>query len=788
MRNRRRACLKMLVLVLPATLGLACIQRDWSVCSPQDQCQTGYICTADWKCAPDVDAGADALLVVAADGAMGIDGTVTPEVAPGPAVGQDGGEPDSASMSASPDAQAEVAFDVPLAAVLDAPATGGLADATAADAPPIGSTADAAGTCSRDTDCLPQNPLCLGNQCTKCSGDNDCAGRPGTPACATGGLCVACTANRYCTGAATTCDTSTNQCVGCVKRSDCAGACQTCTNGVCTAVKSHDDTGACPGTCDATGACKSTQGQACQAASDCAGVTFCSDGHCCDKACTGSCEACDIAGSLGTCTTLAANAEPNKGHTACVASDPICAGKCNGVSATCSYPVSTTACGTASCTGQIYQAAGTCSNGDCAKPAAQTCTNVCVLSAGGCKDCTTSGQCTDPTKPICQGDMCVACTAGSSTVCGDKDSSKPTCDTGTGKCVECTTSNQCATASKPICGNGQTCVACGDAGAPTSGCSAKNATLAACSLTSGTCVECTANSHCTSSGKPVCNTSTNLCVQCTDSSQCSGATPICSSNTCVACTADAQCVAKLGQNPGVCMSHQDGRCATDAETIYAEETAGCSTTSGGTATAPYCDSQTAISALSATRRLIVVRGTVGGFSYYTPGLQLTVVGQLDGNIYPTGVVPNCVAISNGADLYMRDLVCSTNYNVAAVLAQSATLHLLRMVLFDSAGGVLLDGSNFEIVDTILSGNYKGEFGTNLFGGIYVNNPPTTGLKRLERVTFKDNNFPTDITCTAPTTGVGVYAPDNGVDATCGITPCTPASANCGSSLTWVSPG
>ena len=331
-------------------------------------------------------------------------------------------------------------------------------------------------------------------------------------------------------------------------------------------------------------------------------------------------------------------------------------------------------------------------------------------------------------------------------------------------------------------------MACGDAGAPTSGCSAKNATLAACSLTSGTCVECTANSHCTSSGKPVCNTSTNLCVQCTDSSQCSGATPICSSNTCVACTADAQCVAKLGQNPGVCMSHQDGRCATDAETIYAEETAGCSTTSGGTATAPYCDSQTAISALSATRRLIVVRGTVGGFSYYTPGLQLTVVGQLDGNIYPTGVVPNCVAISNGADLYMRDLVCSTNYNVAAVLAQSATLHLLRMVLFDSAGGVLLDGSNFEIVDTILSGNYKGEFGTNLFGGIYVNNPPTTGLKRLERVTFKDNNFPTDITCTAPTTGVGVYAPDNGVDATCGITPCTPASANCGSSLTWVSPG
>jgi hypothetical protein len=147
-----------------------------------------------------------------------------------------------------------------------------------------------------------------------------------------------------------------------------------------------------------------------------------------------------------------------------------------------------------------------------------------------------------------------------------------------------------------------------------------------------------------------------------------------------------------------------------------------------------------------------------------------------------------VEISNGADLYMRDLICNTNYNAAAVAAHSATLHLLRMVLFDSGGGIILDGSNFEIVDTILSGNNAGEFGTSSFGGIYVNNPPAAGLKRLERVTFKDNNMPTDITCTAPITGVGVYAPDNRIDATCGITPCAPASANCGSSLTWVSPG
>jgi hypothetical protein len=256
----------------------------------------------------------------------------------------------------------------------------------------------------------------------------------------------------------------------------------------------------------------------------------------------------------------------------------------------------------------------------------------------------------------------------------------------------------------------------------------------------------------------------------------------------VACTTDAQCVAKLGANPGVCMSHQDGRCATDAETLYAENMVGCSTTAvGGTATTPYCDAGTAVASVSATRRLVVIRGTVTGFSYYTPGPQLTVVGQLRGNLYP-GNTPNCVSISNGVDVYMRDLMCNTNYNAAGVDVQSSTVHLLRMVLFDSGGGIRLNNSNFEIVDSIFSNNMFGESGTGSYGGMYVNNPPATGLKWLERVTFEDSNSPTDITCTSAITGVGVFAPDNkGAYAACGITTCTPGSATCGSSLTWVSP-
>ncbi len=95
---------------------------------------------------------------------------------------------------------------------------------------------------------------------------------------------------------------------------------------------------------------------------------------------------------------------------------------------------------------------------------------------------------------------------------------------------------------------------------------------------------------------PVCLNSS--CVECATSTDCTGAVtkPICdpTSHTCVACTTDAQCVAKLGAtgNPGVCRSEIDGHCATDAETVYVQNTTGCMTTyvlngGGGTATVPY---------------------------------------------------------------------------------------------------------------------------------------------------------------------------------------------------------
>jgi hypothetical protein len=110
--------------------------------------------------------------------------------------------------------------------------------------------------------------------------------------------------------------------------------------------------------------------------------------------------------------------------------------------------------------------------------------------------------------------------------------------------------------------------------------------------------------------------------------------PICdvANQKCVACTADSQCVDRFGANPGVCMSHQDGRCATDAETFYVANVAGCSDSgagpTAGTAAAPFCTLQPATTSAGGSRALIVVRGPVSGpTDQFNSSTEVSVVGQ-----------------------------------------------------------------------------------------------------------------------------------------------------------------
>lgn len=242
---------------------------------------------------------------------------------------------------------------------------------------------------------------------------------------------------------------------GCCTDSDCAGTCMTCGSAnTCVAVTGKDDpNGRCAGTCDSNGACKSKRGQGCQTAGGgCASGTFCSpDGVCCDTACTGSCEACDLADSRGTCKVLAANAPPHDGHTACTGSG-VCAGHCGGSSAACVFP--TGPCGAASCSTSGYQGVGACSAGSCSMPAVTTCSYVCDVASGGCtgictpnnlqcktgtnipQKCSATGAWQDQTAcdagETCQSGECRCLapkTACSATVCVDLQSDSANCGT-----------------------------------------------------------------------------------------------------------------------------------------------------------------------------------------------------------------------------------------------------------------------------------------------------------------------------------------------------------------------
>jgi len=409
MTNREVVRLKVAILVVPVTLGLACgVKRDWSVCSAQAACQTGFMCTDASTCVPAPDAGAsDSAGIGIADARGGVDGPVSVE---------GGGDlaADTSPNAESPDSAPVVAADAPVpSATPDAPAVD-----TAPDVPPV----DAPGTCSMDNDCSPNAPLCLGNQCAKCSSDNDCRSRAGGPACAASGLCVACTQNKHCAGSADAgadadsddagdggsdggtvsapanlCDTTTNQCVECLQRSDCKGVCQACSAGACVAVKNQDDLTKCAGTCDDKGTCKSKQGQLCTVTTGgCLAGLFCSpDSTCCDTACTDSCMACDVQGHAGTCTAVTSG-PPHSGHAGC-GIDAQCMGSCNGRSdGQCEYPGAKTCGGGPACSGPKLVGQSTCSKGACVPPDGQVCGDGFNCAGGACKTyCTVAADCQD---------------------------------------------------------------------------------------------------------------------------------------------------------------------------------------------------------------------------------------------------------------------------------------------------------------------------------------------------------------------------------------------------------
>jgi len=115
-------------------------------------------------------------------------------------------------------------------------------------------------------------------------------------------------------------------------------------------------------------------GATCDGATPCAGGAPCVDNFCCDSPCTGTCEACNLAGKEGRCSPL--QGKPRRG--ACDGDQTgACAGTCDGTKgASCTYPE--VACGAGSCAGGSATLPTTCKAGVCQKADQQACTLGCL--------------------------------------------------------------------------------------------------------------------------------------------------------------------------------------------------------------------------------------------------------------------------------------------------------------------------------------------------------------------------------------------------------------------------
>jgi hypothetical protein len=327
---------------------------------------------------------------------------------------------------------------------------------------------------------------------------------------------------------------------------------------------------------------------------------------------------------------------------------------------------------------------------------------------------------------------------------------------------ECVRHSDCP-ADHPACSPSGTCVGCD---AVANSCSERSVSKPVCGP-AGACLECASDSDCTADAtKPICDTSANACV---------------------GCSTDAQCAAKLGADPGVCMSHQDGRCATAAETIFVQNSSGCATSTGGDAGSvdlPFCTMQPAVIGLAGGKRLILVRGAVQAANYTIQtgagAPQVTLVGQQTGAI--VGGLYSALVVDT-ADIYARDIALRVSSPAGVIARNGATLRLENARVEDNpGGGILVDGAGFEIRNSTINRNGPATTGPTTWGGILVQNLPAGAPRELDLVTIQNNNQ-VGIACASDIQGNGVLASDNagGVQAspTCQLTLCSPAGPDCG---------
>jgi hypothetical protein len=280
--------------------------------------------------------------------------------------------------------------------------------------------------------------------------------------------------------------------------SECRGA--SCTDGTAVLAASCNGAGSCPaeqdvscgtfacggvscrGNCAADADCsagsfcaagvctqKSPAGGTCSATDQCQSG-FCTDGVCCDTACNGQCQACDVPGSAGVCSNVAGS--PHGTRTACGTDGTSCGGACDGTSATaCAYPV--TECRDPSCANGAATLASSCDGaGHCPARQTQSCgafacgATACLGNCGSDTDCASGDYCAGG---ICKTRLAAGATCGGSDQCGS------------GFCVDGICCDQACN------GQCQACDVAGHAGACTAVAGAPHGARTACGSDGSSC-------------------------------------------------------------------------------------------------------------------------------------------------------------------------------------------------------------------------------------------------------------------------------------------------------------
>jgi hypothetical protein len=349
--------------------------------------------------------------------------------------------------------------------------------------------------CSSTTQCV--SGFCAGNICchTDCSGAcQTCSATPGTCTLRATGSAGSPSCTPYMCGGAATCPTSCTLDTQCVNGYYCASG----------------------GTCKP----KLGNGGACSAPNQCVSA-FCADGFCCNGACGKGCDRCDLAATIGTCTTVP-RGDPG--------TNPMCSPfVCSGTSSDCPTSCSSDAdcASTAYCDQNVCvlkKAQGSactqgkeCQNGNCAD-------NYCCESAcaGPCDVCNaTPGKCTLATgagTPTCEPYVCKGATAMCPTTCKDNTDCSASSFCQNGKCAgkepngtDCTADTDC---NSGHCVDGVCCV------------SACSNPCDSCNVVKGACAPSPAGTVVSQCEPYMCNGTAvscpNTCVSNTDCDQANG--------------------------------------------------------------------------------------------------------------------------------------------------------------------------------------------------------------------------------------------------------------------------